>query len=68
MKFARCYENKYDSCQTLTMLKILMLFPCVQATYELPVEPEVEVVEEVKEGKKDVKKFESDNSVNYIDI
>ena len=45
-----------------------MLFPCVQATYELPVEPEVEVVEEVKEGKKDVKKFESDNSVNYIDI
>jgi hypothetical protein len=28
------------------------MFAYVQATYELPIEPEVEVVEEVKEGKK----------------
>ena len=37
----------------IIIITMLMLIMNVQATYELPIEPEVEVVEEVKEGKKE---------------
>jgi hypothetical protein len=37
----------------ITMI-IITIFAYAQATYELPIEPEVEAVEEVKEGKKGV--------------
>jgi hypothetical protein len=40
---------------TLIIITTMMtIFAYVQATYELPIEPEVEVVEEVKEGKKEI--------------
>ena len=42
------------------MMMMMILFAYMQATYELPIEPEVEAVEEVKEGKKGVEIKEGD--------